>query len=366
MSVVATRPMPSAPRPYHFPRFERTTLDNGLEVIVAPVHKLPVVTVMLVAGAGSSAEPAGREGVANITARALLEGTRRRDGNALTEQFERLGADVKAEAEWDSASISTTVLASRLPHALALLGEIVLEPAFPEREIERLVAERLADILQLRTEPRGLLKVSAPMSFGMAHLSPLVAEFLRAHPDVRFDMDLADRTVDVIGEGFDMALRIGRLQDSTLVAQKLIDVRMIACCSPGYRRRRHAPATPADLAQHACLPYGQAGRASWEFIVDGARTALDVEGPLRSNNGEVLRDAAVAGLGIAYLPDFIVAGSVDAGLLVEVLAPYMPPPNALHAVYPRHRETSVTIRAFTQFLRERLTARAATARGGAL
>ena len=217
-----------------------------------------------------------------------------------------------------------------------------------------------------RTEPRGLLKVSAPMSFGMAHLSPLVAEFLRAHPDVRFDMDLADRTVDVIGEGFDMALRIGRLQDSTLVAQKLIDVRMIACCSPGYRRRRHAPATPADLAQHACLPYGQAGRASWEFIVDGARTALDVEGPLRSNNGEVLRDSAIAGLGIVYLPDFIVAGSVDAGLLVEVLAPYMPPPNALHAVYPRHRETSVTIRAFTQFLRERLTARAATARGGAL
>jgi DNA-binding transcriptional LysR family regulator len=217
-----------------------------------------------------------------------------------------------------------------------------------------------------RTEPRGLLKVSAPMSFGMAHLSPLVAEFLRAHPDVRFDMDLADRTVDVIGEGFDMALRIGRLQDSTLVAQKLIDVRMIACCSPGYRRRRHAPASPADLAQHACLPYGQAGRASWEFIVDGARTSLDVEGPLRSNNGEVLRDAAIAGLGIAYLPDFIVAGSVDAGLLVEVLAPYIPPPNALHAVYPRHRETSVTIRAFTQFLRERLTARAATARGGAL
>ncbi|WP_233866402.1 LysR family transcriptional regulator [Paraburkholderia adhaesiva] len=217
-----------------------------------------------------------------------------------------------------------------------------------------------------RTEPRGLLKVSAPMSFGMSHLSVLVAEFLRAHPDVRFEMDLSDRTVDVIGEGFDMALRIGRLQDSTLIAQKLIDVRMIACCSPGYRRRRQGLATPADLAQHACLPYGQQGRASWEFIVDGARKPFDVQGPLRSNNGEVLRDAAVAGLGIAYLPDFIVAGSVDAGLLVEVLTPYMPPPSALHAVYPRHREASVTIRAFTQFLRERLTARAATVRGGAL
>lgn len=228
------------------------------------------------------------------------------------------------------------------------------------------VGEAEAAMSARRTEPRGLLKVSAPMSFGMAHLSPLVAEFLREHPDVRFDMDLSDRTVDVIGEGFDMALRIGRLQDSTLVAQKLVDVRMIACCSPGYRRRHREPAAPAELAQHACLPYGQEGRASWEFIVDGARTPFDVHGPLRANNGEVIRDAAIAGLGIAYLPDFIVAGSVDAGLLVEVLASFMPPPGALHAVYPQHREGSVTIRAFTQFLRTRLTARMAAARGGAL
>ncbi|WP_322011516.1 LysR family transcriptional regulator [Paraburkholderia sp. J12] len=228
------------------------------------------------------------------------------------------------------------------------------------------VGEAEAAMSARRTEPRGLLRVSAPMSFGLAHLSPLVAEFLRAHPDVRFDMDLSDRTIDVIGEGFDMALRIGRLQDSTLVAQKLVDVRMIACCSPGYRRRHREPATPADLADHACLPYGQEGRASWDFIVDDVRMPFDVQGPLRANNGEVIRDSAIAGLGIAYLPDFIVAGSVDAGLLVEVLVPFMPPPNALHAVYPQHREGSVTIRAFTQFLRERLSARAATARGGAL
>jgi len=217
-----------------------------------------------------------------------------------------------------------------------------------------------------RTEPRGLLKVSAPMSFGMAHLSPLVAEFLRANPDVQFDMELSDRIVDVVGEGFDMALRIGRLQDSTLVAQRLIEVRMIACCSPGYRRRRRAPVTPAELANHACLVHQRQGRTSWDFIVDGERKSVDVHGPLRANNGEVLRDSAIAGLGIVYLPDFIVAGSIDAGLLVEVLAPFMPPPIALHALYPHHREGSVTIRAFTQFLRERLTVRAAIARGGAI
>jgi zinc protease len=155
VSTVA-RPEPAPPRPYRFPAFERLTLESGLGVIVAPVHKLPVVTVMLVVDAGSAVEPAGWEGVAQLTVRALLEGTVRRSGTELTERFERLGATVAAEATWDMAAVSTTVLTPRLPDALALLGEVVLEPAFPEREVERLKAERLADLLQLRTEPRGL------------------------------------------------------------------------------------------------------------------------------------------------------------------------------------------------------------------
>jgi DNA-binding transcriptional LysR family regulator len=228
--------------------------------------------------------------------------------------------------------------------------------AFYERA-QRILAE-VAEAEQAmsarRTQPHGLLKVSAPMSFGMSHLSPLVAEFLRAHPDVRFDMDLSDRLVDVVGEGFDMALRIGRLTDSTLIAQKLADVQMIACCSPGYRRRRHEPASPAELENHACLPYGHEGRAAWTFLVDGATATVDVRGPLRANNGEVIRDAAIAGLGIALLPDFIVGDALAAGQLVEVLAQWRLPPGAVYAVYPQHREGSVTIRVFTQFLRTRL------------
>ncbi|TDV15101.1 LysR family transcriptional regulator [Paraburkholderia caballeronis] len=231
-----------------------------------------------------------------------------------------------------------------------------LGQAFYERA-KRILAD-VADAEQAmsarRSEPRGLLRVSAPMSFGMTHLSPLVAEFLRAHPDVRFDMDLSDRVVDVVGEGFDMALRIGRLADSTLIAQKLADVRMIACCSPDYRKRRRAPATPGELERHACLPYGQEGRAAWTFVVDGVNTTFDVHGPLRANNGELIRDAAIAGLGIALLPDFIVGGAMAAGQLVEVLPEWRPPPSALHVVYPQHREGSVTIRAFAQFLRARL------------
>ncbi|HEY9480443.1 MAG TPA: pitrilysin family protein [Gemmatimonadaceae bacterium] len=149
------RPEPGAPRPYHFPAFERVTLENGLGVIVAPVRALPMVTVMLVSDAGASAEPAGSDGVANITARALLEGTRRR-GPDVTELFERLGASIGAGADWDASTVAMTVLSPRLEEALGLFGEVLLEPAFPERELERLRAERISDILQLSAEPRGL------------------------------------------------------------------------------------------------------------------------------------------------------------------------------------------------------------------
>jgi DNA-binding transcriptional LysR family regulator len=246
--------------------------------------------------------------------------------------------------------------------AVTDLGRVFYERA------QRILAE-VADAEQAmsarRSEPRGLLKVSAPMSFGMSHLSPLVAEFLRAHPDVRFDMDLSDRLVDVVGEGFDMALRIGRLADSTLIAQKLADVQMIACCSPEYRRRHREPASPAELERHQCLSYGHEGRAAWTFVVDGVSRTFDVHGPLFANNGELIRDAAIAGLGIALQPDFIVGSALADGRLVEVLAPWRPPPGAVYAVYPQHREGSVTIRAFTHFLRTRLATRDMSAHIGA-
>jgi DNA-binding transcriptional LysR family regulator len=205
-----------------------------------------------------------------------------------------------------------------------------------------------------RAGPRGLLRVSAPMSFGTTHLSPLVASFLREHNDVRFDMELSDRTVDVVGEGFDMAIRIGALPDSTLIAQKLVDVRMVLCCSPGYARRRGKPKTPADLARHACLLYGHGGAVNWDFVVDGALKSVEVHGPLRANNGELLREAAAAGLGIVRLPDFIVREALQAGQLVDVLEAYAPAATGVFAVFPQHRQSSLTIRAFVDYLRERL------------
>jgi DNA-binding transcriptional LysR family regulator len=215
------------------------------------------------------------------------------------------------------------------------------------------VAEAEQAMSSQRSDPRGLLRISAPMSFGTTHLSPLVADFMRTNTDVRIDMELSDRVVDVIGEGFDMALRIGTLADSTLIAQKLTEIRRVACCSPAYAAARRLPATPSDVKRHPCLLYGQEGRTGWEFIVDDAVQTYEVHGPLRANNGEVIRDAAISGLGIALLPEFIVSSALASGKLVEVLDTFASPPLTLYAVYPQHRESSLTIRAFTHFLRQR-------------
>ena len=152
----ATRPQPAPPRAYHFPAFERRTLPNGVRLVVAPVRKLPIVTALLVVESGAVAEPEGREGLAQLTAKLLLEGTTSSDGAELTDRVERLGASIDAYADWDAAVVRLSVLASRLEPAMRLLGEIVLEPAFAEREVERLKAEQLAELLQQRAEPRGL------------------------------------------------------------------------------------------------------------------------------------------------------------------------------------------------------------------
>src|SRR5215213_227458 len=152
----SSRPAPGPARDYAFPRFERRQLANGLKLIIAPVRKLPVVTVLAVVDAGALHDPAGKEGVALLTARALGEGTAARDGGELIERFEGLGTAFDASAGWDAAIAKMTVMSSRVADAFQLFGEVLLTPAFPERDVERLRAERLAELLQLQAEPRGL------------------------------------------------------------------------------------------------------------------------------------------------------------------------------------------------------------------
>jgi zinc protease len=150
------RPSPLPPRPYQFPRFERRRLSNGMQLVIAPVRKLPIATVIALIDAGAVSDEPGREGVAELTAELLLEGTLTSDGAELVERFERLGASVDASTDWDGAVVTLTALTDHLAAAVTLLGEVLRSPSFPKREVERLKGERLAELLQLRTEPRGL------------------------------------------------------------------------------------------------------------------------------------------------------------------------------------------------------------------
>jgi zinc protease len=150
------RPQSQEPRPYAFPRFERRRLDNGVQLVIAPVRKLPIATMIALVDGGATCGYVGREGVAHLTSELLLEGTRTSDGGQLTERFELLGASVDASADWDGAAVRVTALLEHFPAAVKLLGEVLRTPAFPQREVERLKTERLAELLQQRTEPRGL------------------------------------------------------------------------------------------------------------------------------------------------------------------------------------------------------------------
>jgi zinc protease len=154
--VTSLRPKPGPTRSYHFPEFHDEMLPSGIRLVTAPVSKLPVVTILVVIDAGSTNDPAGKEGVAALSAGTLLEGTERFSGAELAEKFEQLGTSVESGADWDSAFVKLTVLSEQLEEATRLLGDVISSPIFPEREVERAKAERLAEILQLEMEPRGL------------------------------------------------------------------------------------------------------------------------------------------------------------------------------------------------------------------
>ncbi|QJI28885.1 LysR family transcriptional regulator [Pseudomonas sp. ADAK18] len=204
------------------------------------------------------------------------------------------------------------------------------------------------------SEARGTIRLSAPLSFAMAHLGSLLPLFLQRHPHVSVEVDLSDRPVDLISEGYDLVLRIGTLEDSTLIARRIASVQRVYCASPDYLAAYGAPLTPEDLAHHQCLPYGHGRQVQWRFQAKGKPLTLNVSGRMRVNNGELLRDAAVAGLGITYLPTFIVAQALEQGQLVRVLEDFAPEPLTLSAVYPQHRQSSRPVQALVEYLRESL------------
>lgn len=221
--------------------------------------------------------------------------------------------------------------------AVRLLGEV--------EQVEQGIAGQNA-------EPRGKIRLSAPLSFAVAHLGCILPQFLQRYPQVSVEVDLSDRPVDLLGEGYDVVLRIGVLEDSSLIARRIASIARVYCCSPEYLAARGAPTTPDDLGNHDCLPYGHSRQVQWQFHNKGKAQVLAVSGRMRANNGEVLKDAAIAGLGITYLPLFIVGDALADGRLVSVLDDFVTPALQLSAVYPQHRQSSRPVQVLIDFLRE--------------
>lgn len=210
-------------------------------------------------------------------------------------------------------------------------------------------------VSQLQAAPRGRLRVNAPMSFGYLHLAPALPDFLARHADVNVDLVMNDRFVDLVDEGFDVAVRIGTLVDSSLIARRLAPVKRVVCASPAYVAAHGAPRTPDDLKQHDCLCNSNIALLhEWRFLAaDGKPWHVDVQGRVSANNGDALRVAALAGLGVANLPTFIVGEDLRAGTLVTALDDFMLQDMTLNAVYPHARYLSPKVRAFVDFLADR-------------
>ena len=220
-------------------------------------------------------------------------------------------------------------------------------------EILHDIAEAEAMTAEQTGEVRGRLTIGAPTSFGILHLQQAIPHYLRRYPQVQISLSLSDRLIDVVDEGFDLVIRIAALEDSSLIARRLAPCRRLLCASPAYLEERGTPHTPQDLALHNCLVYSnELTPDSWRLQGPAGVETVRVNGPLCADNGDLLRSAAVAGLGVTLLPSFIVGEDLRAGRLREVLADYCPPEISIYAVYPSRRYLSAKLRSFIDFVAE--------------
>ncbi|TFW28099.1 LysR family transcriptional regulator [Duganella callida] len=222
------------------------------------------------------------------------------------------------------------------------------------------VAEADAEAGTLQTAPRGTLRVSAPLNLGELHLGPIIADFMRTYPEIEVDAELSDRYVHLLDEGVDVAIRVGRLGDSGLVARRLGSSAMMACAAPAYLRRRGTPAHPDELVGHECFTFSLAAQPEvwWFDGQHGKELAVNVRGRLRATSMKLLASVASAGLGIVFGPGFALAPWIDNGVLVPVLQQYPSRPLEIHALYPGRRHLSSKVRLFIDFLAPRFAAAA--------
>ncbi|HEV3011157.1 MAG TPA: LysR family transcriptional regulator [Burkholderiales bacterium] len=226
--------------------------------------------------------------------------------------------------------------------------------AFYERAVQLLadLEEAEQEAARAAVVPRGTIRLTTSVNFGVRHLAPAIADFLAEHAEVRFDISLADRVVDLVEEGFDLGVRVGTAGSENLVARKLGETRLVPCAAPVYLAAHGAPQVPEDLERHNCLTYEYVvPRNLWRFRdASGRERAVRVSGTLHTNNGDLLAEAAARGAGIVFEPAFIVGPDVRAGRLVPLLQEFMPPPVPIYAVYPSRKHLSAKVRRFVEFL----------------
>lgn len=203
-------------------------------------------------------------------------------------------------------------------------------------------------------DPIGTLRITAPLSFGIQRLGPVLAEFMEKHPHLHVMLQLDDGYRDIVSEGLDVAIRIGELKESTLIARRITDVRLYLCASPQYLEHRGTPSTPSDLLDHACLHYNNISlRDEWTLQGSEGQVTVSVNGPLSANNGDVLKQAAINSQGIVILPDFLAEDDLQQGRLLKVLTDYSPAETGLYAVWASREFTPTKIRTLVEFLREK-------------
>ncbi len=271
----------------------------------------------------------------------------------LTRAAEHLGMSTSAvsrhlsdlEAHLDVRLINRTTRRLSLTEA----GQV-----FYERCVQLLADLEEAEIAVTSASvvPRGTLKLTCSIAWGIRHLAPAIAAFVERFSQVRFEIELSDRAVDIVDEGIDLAIRIGDIGPQSLIGRKIGAAELVCCASPAYLEANGTPRTPDELAQHSCLIYSyMASGNAWRFRDDqGAERTVRVSGAVHANNGEMLTTLAAAGMGIALEPDFIVAPQLASGALVPILRGYTAPSAAIYAVYASRRHLSAKVRAFVDFL----------------
>lgn len=241
----------------------------------------------------------------------------------------RLGAHLLNRT---TRQLSTTELGRVFyEHCLRILREL--------QDAEQAVSQQLGEL-------RGLLRISAPVSYASMVLPPALNAFMLQHLHLDVQVDVDNRIVDIIGEGYDLAIRITPRPDAGLIAKKLADAPLVYCCSPHYASQYGVPDSPKALRSHRCITQS----AEWVFKLANEHMTIQINPVLRSNHGEVMRDAAIAGIGITCLPEFYVADAIKAGKLLPILVNYTIAPGCIYAFYPQHKQASPMVRAFADHL----------------